>query len=187
MIYARIQRPGLGWNPGHHSHHPRQYEPGVTYWHGESGDWEELPGLAAFPLTPRDAARAIFGLDFVLADASRWPNLMDWEAEGVDEVWRSDVEGEYDVFVFTGEMLQTLPDGVVVQPTPVRNEALIAWFLDHADELLSDPDVREELSWMDGETDDERIRDMVQGSEWEQEESGLLIAIPAPEDARILW
>ena len=188
MIYARIQRPNLGWNPSHRSRHPRHYEPGVIYWHddGET-EWVELPGLAAFPLAPVDAARAIFGLDFVLADSQRWPSLLAWEEAGVDEIWRSDAEDEYDVFVFTGEVLQTLPDGVVVRPTRIPNQSLIAWFLDHAGELLSDPLLQEELSWMDGNTDEERIREMVEGCEWEEEESGLLIAIPAPKMAQILW
>ncbi len=150
-------------------------------------EWGELPGLAAFPLTPRDAARAIFGLDFILADAARWPNLLDWDEVGVEEIRRSDVENEYDVFVFTGEVLQTLPDGVVVRPTRIPNQSLIAWFLDHADELLADSALREELSYMDGETDEDHIRDMVEGCEWEAEDTGLLLVICAPEAAQILW
>ncbi len=186
MIYARIQRPGLGWNPSHRSRHPQHYKPGVMYWHDDDTEWTELPGLAAFPLTPRDAARAIFGLDFVLADVTRWPNLLDWDTVGREEIWRSDVEHDYDVFVFTGEALQTLPDGIVVRPAPICNKDLISWFLNHANELLADPKVHEELSWMDGRTEQERIRDMVEGCEWEQRERGLLIEILAPIQ-KVIW
>ena len=186
MIFARIQRPGLGWNPSHRSKHPRDFTPGVIYQYGDAKhEWETLLGLAAFPLSPLDAARAIFGLDFVLAKKETLPQLMDWEAEGVDALWRSAVEHQYDIFVFTGDVVQELPDGVVVVPRRIPDEELIKWFLKSQNALLSDPQVRKELDGlMDPKheyTPEECIREMFVLSEWEDEKTGLLIHLPCRE------
>ena len=192
-IFLRIQRPGLGWNPAHRSRHPKNWEPGVVYRH-EEGEWEELPGMAAFELTPRDAARAIFGMSFNVAYRDELPLLMDWDEAGVDAVSIRDLEYEYDWYLFTGEKIGELPDGAVVKPVPVYEalEEIAKWFVENEEEIVNDEGLWDRMKTLYGEEVEvderkrkEALRDIVEGAEYEDEETGLILKFE--EEERRKW
>ena len=182
-IFLRIQKKGLGWNPEHRSRFPKDYVPGVIYYH-EEGEWVELPGMAAFELTPRDAARAIFGMPFKIAYKEKLPLLMDWEEAGIEALDIRDVEPYYDWYLFVGKKIDDLPDGVVVKPVPVEKalKNVAKWFEENEEEIKSDKALWERMKILYGEEIEwderkrkEALRDIIEGAEYEDEESGLIL------------